>query len=138
MLSSFCFSVLTFHLLKSDELDKIDREQSSFWRDWKLKLEEQKRVTDHSRVLEQIIPGVETMRFLSGDINYIESVVFSLVESVKLEKKHILKDMLKLANTYGLNYIKVCGFFAMNSEGGKLDDTDCRIIRFIKWFLNPH
>ena len=96
--------------MNSDELDKIDRAQSSFWRDWKLKLEEQKRIADHSRVLEQIIPGVETTRFLSGDINYIESVVFSLIESVKLEKKHLLKDLLKLANTYGLNHTKVCRF----------------------------
>lgn len=119
--------------LSSDELDKIDREQSSFWRDWKLKLEEQKRVADHSRVLEQIIPGVETMRFLSGDINYIESVVFSLVESVKLEKKHILKDMLKLANTYGLNHIKVLLQFlnsVLVSEVWALDDITAEISEF--------
>lgn len=109
MLCCCCFAS---HIppFESDELDKIDSAQSSFWRDWKLKLEEQKRLTDHSRVLEQIIPGVETMRFLSRDMNYIESVVFSHVESVKLEKKHILKDMLKLANIYGLYPTKVCGF----------------------------
>ncbi|CAK9146528.1 unnamed protein product [Ilex paraguariensis] len=93
--------------LTSDERDRMDKAQSSFWRDWKLKLEEQKRVADHSRVLEQIIPGVETARFLSGDIAYIESVVFSLVESVKLEKKQILKDVLKVAYTYGLDHTKV-------------------------------
>ena len=97
--------------MNSDELDKIDRAQSSFWRDWKLKLEEQKRIADHSRVLEEIIPGVEITRFLSGDINYVESVVFSLIESVKLEKKHLLRDLLKLSNnTYGLNHTKVCKF----------------------------
>lgn len=91
----------------SDEINNIDSVQSTFWRDWKLKLEEQKRVADHSRVLEQIIPGVEIARFLSGDFNYIESVVFSLVESVKLEKKCVLKDALKLADTYGLNHTEV-------------------------------
>ncbi|GLT41517.1 hypothetical protein SLA2020_155740 [Shorea laevis] len=88
--------------LSSDEINKIDKVQSSFWRQWKLKLEEKKRIADHSRVLEQIIPGVETTRFLSGDMNYIRSVVFSLIESVKLERKHILKDVLKLVDTYGL------------------------------------
>ncbi|OMO93554.1 Secretory pathway Sec39 [Corchorus olitorius] len=93
--------------LNSDDINKIDEVQSSFWREWKLKLEEKKRVADHSRLVEQIIPGVETARFLSGDISYIESVVFSLIESVKLEKKHILKGVLKLADTYGLNRVEV-------------------------------
>ncbi|WRX17057.1 Sec39 domain - like 1 [Theobroma cacao] len=93
--------------LNSDDINKIDEVHSSFWRDWKLKLEEKKRVADHSRLLEQIIPGVETARFLSGDVSYVESVVFSLIESLKLEKKHILKDLLKLANTYGLNRAEV-------------------------------
>ncbi|KAK9292568.1 hypothetical protein L1049_020542 [Liquidambar formosana] len=91
----------------SDEIDNIDSVQSTFWREWKLKLEEQKRVADHSRVLERIIPGVETARFLSGDFKYIESVVFSLIESVKLEKKRVVKDVLKLADTYGLNRTEV-------------------------------
>lgn len=97
-----------FNLLNSDEIDKLDKVQSTFWREWKLKLEEQKRLADHSRVLEKIIPGVETARFLSGDFAYIKSVVLSLIESVKLEKKHILKDVLKLADTYGLNHTEVC------------------------------
>ncbi|OMO87876.1 Secretory pathway Sec39 [Corchorus capsularis] len=93
--------------LNSDDINKIDEVQSSFWREWKLKLEEKKRVADHSRLVEQIIPGVETARFLSGDISYIESAVFSLIESLKLEKKHILKGVLKLADTYVLNRVEV-------------------------------
>ena len=96
--------------MNSDEIDKLDKEQSTFWREWKVKLEEQKRLADHSRVLEKIIPGVETARFLSGDFAYIKSEVLSLIESVKMEKKHILKDVLKLADTYGLNHIEVCSF----------------------------
>ncbi|XP_028099508.1 MAG2-interacting protein 2 [Camellia sinensis] len=119
--------------LTSDELDKIDRAQSSFWRDWKLKLEEQKRVADHSRVLEQIIPGVETTRFLSGDINYIESVVFSFIESVKLEKKNILKDVLKLASTYGLNCTKVLLQYLSSvlvSEVWTINDVTAEISEF--------
>lgn len=90
--------------------------QSSFWREWKLKLEEQKLMADRSRALEKIIPGVDTARFLSGDIKYIESVLLSLIESVKLEKKHILKDILKLAHTYGLNQTKVCIFANRNNR----------------------
>lgn len=91
----------------ADEMEKFGNVQSTFWREWKLKLEERKHVADHSRVLEQIIPGVDTARFLSGDTDYIESVVFSLIESVKMERKHILKDLLKLANTYSLNRSEV-------------------------------
>ncbi|WCJ32440.1 hypothetical protein M5689_013862 [Euphorbia peplus] len=93
--------------LSSDEINKIDEVQSTFWRQWKLKLDEKKRIAEHSRVLEQVIPGVETARFLSGDFDYIENAVFSLTESVKLEKKHIVKDVLKLADTYGLNRTEV-------------------------------
>ncbi|KAF8394648.1 hypothetical protein HHK36_020864 [Tetracentron sinense] len=94
-------------LLSSDAIDKMDKVQTTFWREWKLKLEEQKRVADQSRVLEQIMPGVETARFLSGDFKYIESVILSLIDSIKLEKKPILNDVLKLADTYGLNHTQV-------------------------------
>ncbi|XP_050231245.1 MAG2-interacting protein 2 isoform X2 [Mercurialis annua] len=91
----------------SDEMNKFDEVQSTFWRQWKLDLEEKRRVAEHSRLLEQIIPGVETTRFLSGDFSYIESVVCSLIDSVKLEKKHIVKDILRLADTYGLSHTEV-------------------------------
>ena len=94
----------------SDEFDKFDKVKSTFWREWKLKLEDQKRVTDHCRALEKIIPGVDTARFLSRDSNYIGSVVLPLIDSVKLEKKHILKDILKLADGYGLNRAEVSSF----------------------------
>ncbi|KAF5731302.1 hypothetical protein HS088_TW19G00909 [Tripterygium wilfordii] len=93
--------------LNTDDINKIDETQSSFWREWKLKLEEKKRIADHSRMLERIIPGVEATRFLSGDSSYIRNVVFSLLESIKLEKKLILKDVLNLVDTYGLNRIEI-------------------------------
>lgn len=96
--------------LFSDQSRKTNEVESTFWREWKLKLEEQKRVADHSRTLENIIPGVQTSRFLSGDRYYIESVVLSLIESVNLEKKHILMDILNLANTYGMNRTEVFRF----------------------------
>uniref|UniRef100_A0A5B7BPD7 Putative MAG2-interacting protein 2 n=1 Tax=Davidia involucrata TaxID=16924 RepID=A0A5B7BPD7_DAVIN len=116
--------------LSSDKLENIDKAQSTFWREWKMKLEEQKRVADQSRVLEKIIPGVETTRFLSGDFKYMESVVFSLIESVKLEKKHILKDVLKLADTYHLNHTKVLLQYLSSilvSEVWTIDDVAAEI-----------
>lgn len=64
-------------------------------------------VADHSRTLERIIPGVETDRFMSHDIDYIKSAIFSLIGSVKSEKKLILKDVLQLADTYGLEQSEV-------------------------------
>ena len=90
--------------------------QSTFWREWKLKLEEQKFVADRSRALESIIPGVDAARFLSGDTKYMASVVHSLIESVKLEKKHVLKDILKLADTYGMNRNEVFTFVSINNS----------------------
>lgn len=88
-------------------MDKFGEVQSTFWRDWKIKLEEQKRATDHSRALEHIIPGVEAARFLSGDIEYIQHAIYSLIDSVKMEKKHILTNVLKLANNYGVSRAEV-------------------------------
>ncbi|RZC69622.1 hypothetical protein C5167_032763 [Papaver somniferum] len=81
--------------------------QSTFWREWKSKLEEQKLFTDQSKNLEKIVPGVDIARFLSGDNKYIENVVSSLIDGVKVEKKPGLKEVLKLAGTYGLNCSEV-------------------------------
>ncbi|XP_019090516.1 PREDICTED: MAG2-interacting protein 2-like [Camelina sativa] len=91
----------------SDDMRRIDKLQSTFWKEWKHKLEEKMHDADRSRILERIIPGVETERFLSHDIEYIKVAVFSLIESVKSEKKLILKDVLTLADTYGLNQSEV-------------------------------
>jgi hypothetical protein len=91
----------------ADDMSKIDKLQSTFWKEWKHKLEEKMHDADRSRMLERIIPGVETERFLSHDIEYIKVAVFSLIESVKSEKKLILKDVLKLADTYGLKQSEV-------------------------------
>lgn len=101
-----------FHLLNLlwpflDGLDQIDQAQSTFWREWIIKLEEQKRLADQARTLEQLIPGVETARFLAGDIKYIKSAIFSFVDSVKLDKRHILKDAVMLADKFGLNRSEV-------------------------------
>ncbi|KAK6155559.1 hypothetical protein DH2020_009807 [Rehmannia glutinosa] len=94
-------------ILSSDECTIVHEAQSTFWNEWKIKLEQKKIVADKSRLLEKLIPGVETSRFFSGDKEYIQNVVFSLIESVKVEKKRILKDALVLAHTYGLNRSKV-------------------------------
>ncbi|CAL9082320.1 unnamed protein product [Musa acuminata var. zebrina] len=91
----------------SDAMVQIDKVTSTFWREWKIKLEEQKRLADHVRDLERIMPGIEAARFLSRDMEYIKGVIFSFIDSVKLEKKHILKEAVKLADTYGLDRIEV-------------------------------
>uniref|UniRef100_A0A1D1Z3C7 Neuroblastoma-amplified sequence n=1 Tax=Anthurium amnicola TaxID=1678845 RepID=A0A1D1Z3C7_9ARAE len=91
----------------SGEMDNNDRAQSTFWGAWEAKLEEQKRLADQARQIEKIVPGAETARFLSGDINYIEGVIFSFVDSMKLEKRFILKDAIELADAYGVQRAEV-------------------------------
>ncbi|GAB2265039.1 hypothetical protein Dimus_000106 [Dionaea muscipula] len=115
-----------------DELDKLDKSHSTFWIGWKVKLEEQKRMADHTRVLEELIPGVETARFLSGDVNYIRSVIFSVVESVKSEKKHIM-DVLTLADSYNLNRSEVLLKFlssALVSDAWTNEEITTEILEF--------
>ncbi|XP_047972241.1 MAG2-interacting protein 2 [Salvia hispanica] len=97
--------------LNSDECTKVHEAQSTFWNEWKIKLEQQKNVADESRILEKLIPGVENSRFFSGDMEYIQSVIFSLIESVRIEKKQILKDVLILADTYGVDRSKVLLYY---------------------------
>ncbi|CAN6344755.1 unnamed protein product [Urochloa humidicola] len=91
----------------TDDLDQIDMANTTFWREWKSKLEEEKQLADQARMLKQILPDIDTSRFLSGDANYIKRVVFSFVDSVKLEKKHILNEAVKIAETYGLQRTEV-------------------------------
>lgn len=64
-------------------------------------------MADRTKVLEELIPEVDTARFLSGDLQYMNRSVMSFIESVKLQKKTILKDVLKLADTYSLNRTEV-------------------------------
>jgi len=75
-----------------------------------LKLEEQKRTADHTKMLEELIPGVDAEKFLLGDLRYMTDVVKSFVESVKYRKNPILRDVLKLADMYGLNRKEVKKF----------------------------
>ncbi|XP_062202645.1 MAG2-interacting protein 2-like [Phragmites australis] len=96
-----------FTSVDSDELDQIDMAHTTFWREWKSKLEEEKQLADQARMLKQILPDIDTSRFLSGNANYIKQVVFSFVDSVKQEKKHILKEAIKIAETYGLQRTEV-------------------------------
>ncbi|KAK4480525.1 hypothetical protein RD792_013601 [Penstemon davidsonii] len=124
--------------LSSDECNNLHEAQSTFWNEWKVKLEQQKHVADKSRVLEKLIPGVETSRFFSGDMEYIQSVVFALIESVKLEKKLILKDALSLAHTYGLDHSKVLLYYLSTilvSEVWSVDDIMEEISEFKEQIL---
>ncbi|XP_040385831.1 MAG2-interacting protein 2 isoform X2 [Oryza brachyantha] len=96
-----------FTSIDSDELDQIDEANATFWREWKAKLEEERRLADQARMLKQVLPDIDTSQFLSGDVNYIKNVVFSFIDSVKLEKNHILKEAVKIAETYGLRRTEV-------------------------------
>ncbi|CAI0397502.1 unnamed protein product [Linum tenue] len=119
--------------LSLDEINKMDKVQPTFWREWKLKLEEKKRIAEKSRVLEQVIPGVDTARFLSADLSYIRHSVFGLIESVRLERKHIIKDVLELADTYGLNRNEVLRYYLsciLASEAWTNDDIVIEISEF--------
>ncbi|XXG59701.1 hypothetical protein AAC387_Pa04g1737 [Persea americana] len=110
--------------MSSDTMDTIDKSQPTFWREWKSKLEEQKRYADQTRDLEQIIPGVDTTRFVSGDFDYIQSAVFTFIDSAKLEKKPILKEALKLADTYSLKHSEVLLRFLANALVSELWTND--------------
>ncbi|KAL6905903.1 hypothetical protein ACP4OV_003504 [Aristida adscensionis] len=94
-------------VVDSDDQDEIDMAHSTFWKEWKSKLEEEKQLADQARMLKQILPDIDTSRFLSGDASYIREVVFSFVDSVKLEKRHILKEAVKIAETYSLQRTEV-------------------------------
>ncbi|KAM1528353.1 hypothetical protein EV1_017449 [Malus domestica] len=90
------------------EIGKFDKVQSTFWREWKLKLEDQKRL--------QIV-----------------SVVRPLIDSVKLENKHILKDVLTLADEYNLNRSQIFLCYLSSvlvSEVWTNDDITCEISEF--------
>ncbi|XP_068649778.1 MAG2-interacting protein 2 isoform X2 [Aristolochia californica] len=116
--------------MSSDKMSNIDKAKKTFWKEWKLKLEEQKRLADQARTLDQILPGVETARFFSGDFEYIQTVIFSFIDSVKLEKKPVLKDSLNLANTYGLGGAKVLLRFlgsTLVSEHWTNDDIEAEL-----------
>lgn len=100
------FIVLIFSLLSDG--DQMNEAQSIFWTEWKAKLEQEKRFTEQTKALEQLMPGVDAARFLAGDADYIKSSIFALVDTVKLEKKHVLKEAIKLADMYGLHRTEVC------------------------------
>ncbi|KAG0502427.1 hypothetical protein HPP92_002499 [Vanilla planifolia] len=125
--------------LDSDEVEHLDEVQSTFWREWKEKLEDQKRLADQARALEETVPGVDTSRFLSGDIEYIRGVLFSFIDSVKLQKKHILREAVELATMYGLQRAEVLlRFFgcALVSQLWENDDIVTEIAEYREEIIN--
>ena len=84
--------------------------QNIFWTEWKAKLEQEKKLTEQTRALEQLMPGVDVVKVLSGDTDYIKSSVFALDDTAKLEKKHVLKDAVKLADMYGFQRTEVSSY----------------------------
>ncbi|KQJ90695.1 MAG2-interacting protein 2 isoform X2 [Brachypodium distachyon] len=122
-----------FTSIDSEELDQIDMAHATYWREWKSKLEEEKRLADQARMLKTVLPDIDTSRFLSGDANYIKKVIFSFVDSAKLERKHILKEAVKIAENYGLQRTEVLLRFlgcALVSEYWDNDDILNEISEF--------
>lgn len=122
-----------FTSIDSDELDQIDMAHATYWGEWKSKLEEDKRMADQARMLKEVLPDIDTSRFLSGDSKYIRKAVFSFIDSVKLERKHILKEAVKIAENYGLQRTEVLLRFlgcALVSEYWDNDDILNEISEF--------
>ena len=108
-------------------MGSVEKTQSSFWKAWKLKLEEQKQLADRGRQIEQLIPGVDSSRFLSGDINYIEESILLFVDSVRLKKTHILKSVVELADEHSVQRSKVSLFISLVSLSRNFRSTfSCR------------
>ncbi|GLJ28279.1 hypothetical protein SUGI_0555830 [Cryptomeria japonica] len=95
------------HSTVTDCMNEKEEIETTFWKEWRLRIAEQQRLAQQARLLEQMIPGVETRRFLSGDTAYVQNTVFSLIESVKIEKKSILSKGLMLANMYRVDRSEV-------------------------------
>ncbi|CAN6452195.1 unnamed protein product [Victoria cruziana] len=122
----------------SDVMEEDDSVQSAFWREWKSKLEEQKNLADQARALEEIIPGIESSRFLSGDKSYVRDTVFAFINSVRHEKRHILQNALKLADAYGISRVEVLLHYlgsSLVSEIWTEDDIDAEISPYKKDLL---
>lgn len=122
-----------FTSIDSDDLDQIDMAHATYWGEWKSKLEEEKRMADQARALKNVLPDIDTSRFLSGDASYIKKAVFSFVDSVKLERKHILKEAVNIAENYGLKRTEVLLRFlgcALVSEYWDNDDILNEIAEF--------
>ncbi|KAF3779985.1 MAG2-interacting protein 2 [Nymphaea thermarum] len=122
----------------SGVVEEADSVQSAFWREWKSKLEEQKNLADQARALEEIIPGIETARFLSGDKSYVRDTVFAFIDSVRHEKRHILQNALKLADAYGISQVEVLLHYlgsSLVSEIWTEDDIEAEISPYKKDLL---
>lgn len=104
------FVVFVFMVALSGEMEKANEVQSTFWREWKDKLEGQKQLANQARSLEKLMPGVDSARFLSRDSNYIKNNIFMFIDSAKVEKKPVLKEALALASIYDMDRCEVCSF----------------------------
>lgn len=109
------FVVFVFMVALSGEMENANEVQSTFWREWKDKLEGQKQLANQARSLENLMPGVDSARFLSGDSNYIKNTIFMFIDSAKVEKKPVLKEALALAIMYDMDCCEVCFSFFMST-----------------------
>lgn len=95
-----CHSELFFYLLSGGSAP-------NFWSTFSTRAEEILRVSEESRRLREILPGVDVGRFLSGDEAYIQDRVFLHVDSMKMQQEQSLPKMLTLADQYNIEQWQV-------------------------------
>ncbi|KAJ7565349.1 hypothetical protein O6H91_02G056800 [Diphasiastrum complanatum] len=97
----FLYNTLRGRKFSVPESSKEEMEMEiDFWTTWRLTYESKLQLMEQMRILEQMIPGVEIGRFISGDEDYIKDMVYLLVESVKPEEPDQLIRTLALAEAY--------------------------------------
>lgn len=79
----------------------------NFWIEFSKRAGEILRVSEESRRLQKILPGVDVGRFLSGDEGYIQERIFSHVDSMNNQQERRLPDMLTLAGQYNIEQWQV-------------------------------
>ncbi|CAM6100690.1 unnamed protein product [Calypogeia fissa] len=80
--------------------DTQDNSAPNFWKEFSIRAGEILRVSEESRRLRKILPGVDVGRFLSGDEAYIQERMFSHVDSLNIQQGRMLPEILILADQY--------------------------------------
>ncbi|KAG6557446.1 hypothetical protein Mapa_000718 [Marchantia paleacea] len=73
---------------------------SNFWTEFRSRAAETLKVAEESRKLQQMLPGVDAGRFITGDQEYINERIFSFVETAKTRQEEWLPGLLALAHEY--------------------------------------
>lgn len=74
--------------------------ESNFWTEFRSRAAETLKVAEQARKLQQMLPGVDAGRFITGDQEYINERIFSFVETAKTRQEEWLPGLLALAHEY--------------------------------------